>query len=80
MKMSKNKFNEFRDYCNAFYGEGGTYSLGCSEADIEVAIYVYLGKLQVNSISDWMEWGEGDSVDRERVRYILEEYFNFSEK
>jgi hypothetical protein len=74
--IGKEKFLEFRDYVHSFYGKDGLYDLGCGVPDIEKAIYVYFGKIQV---IEWMEWGEGDSVDRERVRYILEQDFGFDE-
>lgn len=67
---------EFRDYVHKFYGKGGIYDLGCSIPQIETAIYAYVGQLKLN---DELEWGEGDSLDRERVRYILEE-MGFQEK
>jgi hypothetical protein len=67
---------EFRDYVHTFYGKGGIYDLGCGIPDIENAIFAYLGKLQ---FIDWMEWGDGDSLDRERVREILQE-MGFKEK
>lgn len=59
----------FRDYVHSFYGKDGIYDLGCGIPDIENAILAYLGKIQ---FVDWMEWGDGDSLDRERVREILE--------
>ena len=74
--IDKKKFEEFRDYVHRFYGKGSIYDLGCSIPDIEKAIYVYFGKLQV---IEWMDWGDGDTVDRECVRYILEEDFGFQE-
>jgi hypothetical protein len=74
--ISVENFKEFRDYVHSFYGKDKIYDLGCSIPDIEKAIYVYLGKIQV---SDWMTWGNGDSLDRERVRYILEQDFGFEE-
>ena len=70
------KFKEFRDYVHSFYGKGGIYDLGCGIPDIENAICLYFGKLQV---IEWMDWGDGDTVDRERVRAILEEVFGFEE-
>jgi hypothetical protein len=74
--IDKKQFLEFRDYVHNFYGKGGIYDLGCGIPDIENAIYLYFGKLQV---IDWLDWGDGDTVDRERVRYILEEDFGFAE-
>jgi hypothetical protein len=68
--MFPEALKEFRDYVHQFYGKGGLYDLGCSIPQIEIAIYAYVGQLKLN---DDLEWGEGDSLDRERVRYILEE-------
>ena len=76
MNITVEQFNEFRDYVHQFYGKGGIYDLGCGIPDIENAIYLYFGKLQV---IEWMDWGDGDTVDRERVRAILEEVFGFEE-
>ena len=70
------QFKEFRDYVHSFYGKGGIYDLGCGIPDIENAIFLYFGKLQV---IEYMDWGEGDSLDRERVRAILEGVFGFEE-
>ena len=76
MNITVEQFKEFRDYVHSFYGKGGIYDLGCSIPDIENAIYLYFGKLQV---IEWLDWGDGDTVDRERVRVILEEDFCFYE-
>jgi len=76
MKITVEQFKEFRDYVHDFYGKGGIYDLGCSIPDIENAIYVYFGKM---ALIDWLDWGDGDTVDRERVRAILEEDFGFEE-
>ena len=67
---------EFRDYVHQFYGKGGLYDLGCSIPQIETAIYAYVGQL---TLIEYLDWGGGDSLDRERVRYILEE-MGFQEK
>jgi hypothetical protein len=67
--MSKNEdLIAFRDYVHLFYGKDGVYDLGCSIPDIEVAIMDYM--VQCANIPKY--WGGGDSVDRERVREILE--------
>ena len=76
MNITVEQFIEFRDYVHSFYGKGGIYDLGCSIPDIDNAIYLYFGKLQV---IEYMDWGNGDSLDRERVRAILEEVFGFEE-
>jgi hypothetical protein len=68
------QFNEFRDYVHSFYGKGGIYDLGCSIPDIEVAInFYYFAMCKHGFRGVKYEWGEGDSVDRERVRLILED-------
>ena len=76
MNITVEQFKEFRDYVHTFYGKDGIYDLGCSIPDIENAIFLYFGKLQV---IEYMDWGDGDSLDRERVRAILEEVFGFKE-
>ena len=76
MMITVEQFKEFRDYVHSFYGKGGIYDLGCSIPDIENAIYVYFGKM---ALIEWLDWGDGDTVDRERVRAILEDDFGFEE-
>ena len=61
--------NDFRDYVHSFYGIDGIYDLGCGIPDIEEAIIQYA--VRCMDIAD--HWGGGDSVDRERVRAILED-------
>ena len=62
------KLNDFRDYVHLFYGKDAIYDLGCGIPDIQEAILEYAVKCM--DIAD--HWGGGDSVDRERVRLILE--------
>lgn len=62
------KLNDFRDYVHMFYGKDGIYDLGCGVPDIEEAIVKYAVKCM--DVPDY--WGGGDSLDRERVREILE--------
>lgn len=69
---------EFRDYVHSFYGKDGIYDLGCGIPDIEKAILQYVCHcLQLeNRWNDGFvrnHWGDGDSLDRERVRFILED-------
>ena len=59
---------DFRDYVHSFYGKDGLYDLGCGIPHIEAAIMNYA--VTCMNIKD--HWGGGDSVDRERVRVILE--------
>jgi len=68
---------EFKSYVHSFYGKGGIYDLGCSIEDIHNAICIYYWGMCIHSDNDY-EWGGGDSIDRERVRSILEE-MGFSE-
>ena len=62
---------EFRDYVHSFYGKDGIYDLGCAIPDIEKAIMEYI-KIVIDP-DRFEEWGYGDSLDRERVRFILED-------
>jgi hypothetical protein len=62
------ELKSFRDYVHSFYGKNGIYDLGCGIPDIEKAILEYVVKCM--HIDQY--WGGGDSVDRERVREILE--------
>jgi len=57
---------DFINYVYSFYGPGGIYDLGATKADIAHATTVRILK--------WPELPfEGDSVDREQVRAVLEE-------
>lgn len=66
--INRKQLKEFSAYVYSFYGHGQIYDMGCDIDDIEKAIYIYIGKMH---LSDWMQWGGGDSVDRERVWNIL---------
>lgn len=61
--------NDFRDYVHMFYGKDAIYDLGCGIPDIQEAIIQYA----VKCMDIAGHWGGGDSVDRERVRAILED-------
>jgi hypothetical protein len=61
--------NEFLGYCHAFYGKDGIYDLGVGIPDIQCAIVEYLAMC----CNGQYAWGDGDSVDREHVRAILED-------
>lgn len=70
-KVNPNNINEFISYCNEFYGKSGIYAKdlkgGFSVTEIKKAVLKYLEKL-----GKQQTWGDGDSLDRERVREILE--------
>ena len=64
-------FREFRNYVLSFYGYDGLYPIaGLTVEKVEVAIVDYIKRC--SDPQNFFEWGDGDSVDRERVRDILE--------
>ena len=64
-------FVEFRNYVLSFYGYDGIYPLDDLTVDkVEVAIVDYIK--MCSDPHNHFEWGDGDSIDRERVRDILE--------
>ena len=62
----------FYKYCKEFYGAGGIYDLGVSNEDIMQAIEI---RKKEKSIPF-----DGDSIDREMVRDILQQSFGGCEK
>ena len=70
-KILKTELKEFHLYCMEFYGSNGIYSDelkgGVSSNLLRKAIQIYL-----LSLNELRSWGGGDSLDRERVREILE--------
>ena len=65
--------NKFLDYVYSYYGKGGLYARdfknrGFDRRTIERAIMVYIGDVRKGKT----EWGGGDTIDRERVRTILQ--------
>ena len=64
---------EFRNYVRSFYGPGGLYDMGASDTQIAQATIDYIRQCQYGD--DHICWGNGDSVDRERVRDILIDRF-----
>ena len=67
------KLKSFFDYVYSYYGKGGLYARdfkngGFDRKTIERAIMVYIGDVRKGKT----EWGGGDSIDRERVRTILQ--------
>ena len=64
-KILMTNFQEFIDYVFSFYGEGGLYPLNVTKEQIALATLKYLDNCAVD---DGQDWGDGDSLDRERVR------------
>lgn len=60
----------FVNYVLDFYGKGGIYEFDCSNSTVTKAC------LEYRDLCDYpftnCEWGGGDSIDRERVRAMLE--------
>ena len=77
------KTEKFVDYIEDFYGKYGIYDLGATRQDCKEACLIYLIALATN-VGEYGEelrtWGGGDSIDRERVRVVLEEILNCKEK
>ena len=74
----------FIDYIYSFYGcpNDVLYPLVkdnrmVTKGEIYSAIKVYKAKLETASAGSFYTWGDGDSLDRERVRDILIQDFDF---
>ena len=78
-------FTDFVDYVDSFYGQNDPlYPLEkngqpLSRVDIYEAVYEYL-QLCSDESETLCTWGDGDSLDRERVRDILLNQFNYTHK
>ena len=69
---------EFTDYGYSFYGAPDALNpMGATKADILGAIYDYLNAIRVVN-NDHFTWGDGDSLDRERVRDFLVRNYGYS--
>lgn len=75
-EISESDISKFVDYVYSFYGvEDGIYkddddlNGGATKEEITEAVKMYIADLSVGK--DGMEWGEGDSIDRERIRVYL---------
>ena len=70
-------FNEFINYCLDFYGQGGLYDQGRTKEQIAFATTVYLDACSYYEENNMpgMNWGGGDSLDRERVRVLMNNYY-----
>ena len=64
-------FNEFISYVLSFYGETGIYPENKrTKEQVSYATLMYL-----DSLTDTRTWGEGDSLDRARVRDLMNNYY-----
>ena len=92
MKITKNSQSQFINYVLDFYGQGGIYPLAnpiinnkfVERDDVLRAFEKYKTLLNASiqlqkelNIENRYTWGDGDSLDRERVRDILLQNYNF---
>ena len=76
-----NSLEEFADYVWEFYSPNSTlYPIkGLTIEDIFHAIEIYFERIEKGDLEYvHYNWGEGDSLDRERVRDIILEQPQFS--
>ena len=93
MKITENSQSQFIDYVLDFYGKSGLYPLAnpiinnkfVERDDVLKAFKKYKTLLDASiklekelKIENRYTWGDGDSLDRERVRDILLQNFNFT--
>ena len=77
--------DEFYDYVDSFYGVNDPlYPLvyqgeALTRSDIIEATKIYLDQCNDDNF-ELCTWGDGDSLDRERVRDILTDKFNYDHK
>jgi len=77
-KYDINQIDEFVDYVFSFYGaEDALYQMNVTKDDITLATEDYL-QLISDLDSDIFTWGDGDSLDRERVRDMLVRNYGYS--
>ena len=67
-------FNEFIDYVFSFYGDGGLYDQKRTKEQISFATFQYLDAVDARD-DDFYTWGDGDSLDRERVRDFMNDIY-----
>ncbi len=92
MKITENSQSQFINYVLDFYGKGGIYPLAdpiinnkfVERDDVLKAFEKYKSLLDASiqlekdlKIKNSYTWGHGDSLDRERVRDILLQNYNF---
>ena len=67
-------FNDFIDYVFSFYGDGGLYDQKRTKEQIAFAVLRYLDAIDARD-DDYYTWGDGDRLDRERVRDFMNESY-----
>ena len=76
------ELNDFVDYVWSFYGEHDDtlYPItGLTKRDIYNAFFIYQERIEKGDLEYvHYEWGDGDSLDRERVRDIILENPKFT--
>tara|TARA_R100000278_G_scaffold116002_1_gene95208 strand:+ start:338 stop:610 length:273 start_codon:yes stop_codon:yes gene_type:complete len=86
MKITENSQSQFIDYVLDFYGQSGIYPLAdpviankfVERDDVLKAFNKYKSLLEnARLLRTTFTWGGGDSLDRERVRDILLQNYNF---
>ena len=93
MKITENSQSQFINYVLDFYGQSGIYPLAdpvihnkfVERDDVLKAFKKYKTLLDASiqeekelKIENHYTWGDGDSLDRERVRDILLNDYNFT--
>ena len=69
---------EFVNYVYSFYGApDALYPMGATKTDIIGATYDYLNAITTLN-NERFTWGDGDSIDRERVRDFLVRNYGYS--
>ena len=68
-------FQDFINYCLSFYGSGGLYDQNRSKEQVAYATMLYLDAI-AHYDSEVFTWGDGDSLDRERVRDIMNNVYD----
>lgn len=70
MKDLNKELREFKKYVRTFYGmDSDLYPMNATNAEIDKVCEVY--RISCDSEFTFVQWGYGDSLDRERVRDIL---------
>ncbi len=86
MKITENSQSQFTNYVLDFYGKTGLYPLAdpiinnkfVERDDVLKAFKKYKSLLETaRLLRTNYTWGDGDSLDRERVRDILTQNYNF---